>query len=328
MLLFLASIGITPWKVIPYSDILTIMFGALIIYLFALFNDIKSNLRYILWVLMCFIAIFASLIKATVCIPLIAVVMVHIVTVLAGKGVKDKLIKLCATLVPLALCLVLAGLYRNNIYKEVEFTPDVHFAVTWHHYLRMGFNEQTTGAFNSDYYGLINAYLDRDPAERHAEEYRLIKEAYRERGVLGSLYFYLRKSVMNYNDGSFGWYLEGSFQVGEYQNISNSRFKPLLREIFWLDGKYYHAFITYAQLMWLFTILLLPVSALHLFKAADDSPESASRTSVILAILGITLFVMIFEGRAKYLLNNAPIYITAAALSLNFFLASKKDVVK
>ena len=160
--------------------------------------------------------------------------------------------------------------------------------------------------------------------ERYAEERRQIVEQLKERGFAGTLYFYLKKNVMNYNDGTFCWYLEGNFHPGEYQTLIESRFKQPLRDFFWYEGRFYRYFLTYSQLMWLFTLLLIPVTALYAFVNRDD--EYRSQTGVIiLTIIGATLFVMLFEGRARYLLNLAPIYVLAASLSLDVTLKKSND---
>ena len=75
-----------------------------------------------------------------------------------------------------------------------------------------------------------------------------------DRGIKGSLYFWLRKQVMNFNDGTFSWYQEGYFQAWDYPDITDSCWKQSLRDFYWLDGKDYIWFTTLSQGIWIFVL--------------------------------------------------------------------------
>ncbi len=321
MLIFTALISLSPWKVIPYTDILSVAFGIFILYFYACYREIESPLRYLLWLAICFFGLAGGVFKATAYVPLIAILATEAVRILMTPGWREKLKELLVIGVLLGVSVAGVFAWRGHAYKVIGYEPDASRAVTWHHYLRMGLNEYSTGGYNSEYYQIINEYIDRPVSERHAEEIRQVREALRERGLIGTIYFYLRKSVMNYNDGSFSWYMEGNFHFQEYQDISQSSFKPLLREIYWYDGKEYRLYLTCSQLAWLFTLLLLPGTAVWLLCKKGEEEGTDGAAAILMTLIGATLFVMLFEGRARYLLNLAPIYVAAASISFDLVAA-------
>ncbi len=321
MLLYAAFIGMSPWKIIPYTDTISFTFGIFIIYLFILSREARTWVKYVLWTVICMSAFIGAQIKASVYVPLIAVTVIQLLSNVSLKGIRNKLINIGATIVILFLCFGLSLVYKGQVIKEVGYDTSQDLELDWSHLVRLGLNDYSTGGFSADSYLIYYEYLDRPNAERQAEERRQIAETFKERGDIGSLYFYLRKNVMNYNDGTFCWYLEGSFNMGDYPQYSDSRFKPLLREFYWYEGRYYRYFLTYSQLMWLFTLLLIPGTAFLSFRSQSNYSISA----VLLTLIGITLFVMLFEGRARYFLNLTPVYVLAASLCLELPLKKRKD---
>ena len=76
-----------------------------------------------------------------------------------------------------------------------------------------------------------------------------------DRGIWGTIRFWLRKQVMNFNDGTFSWYQEGYFQAWEYPLNIDSSWKEPLRAFYWQDGSNYIWFTTISQGLWLFVLL-------------------------------------------------------------------------
>lgn len=323
MILYAALVGISPWKIIPYTDTISFSFGILAVYLYILSRDVRTWLRYVLWGVICITSFLGAQIKATIYVPLVAITIIQVVNSVSIKGVKEKIKHTTAVLVILIACFGLSSLYKSHVFKVVGYDTSQDLKLNWSHLVRLGSNEYSTGGFSSEHYVLFYDYLDRPAEERHAEERRQIVERFKNRGLWGNLYFYLRKNVMNYNDGTFCWYLEGNFHMQEYGDLTDNRFKPLLRDFFWYEGRFYRYFLTYSQFAWLFTLLLLPICALLPFTSREKE-SYGSIGAVVLTILGITLFVMLFEGRARYFLNMSPVFVLAA--SLGFDLSFKRTL--
>ena len=74
-----------------------------------------------------------------------------------------------------------------------------------------------------------------------------IRKRIGDRGIWGTIRFWLRKQVMNFNDGTFSWYQEGYFQAWEYPLNIDSSWKEPLRAFYWQDGSNYIWFTTISQ---------------------------------------------------------------------------------
>lgn len=81
-------------------------------------------------------------------------------------------------------------------------------------------------------------------------------ERLKEKGAIGYPCFLLRKMVMTFNDGAFGWGREGNITLNSYPVLSDASYADTLKNIFWPNHKYSEYFNTYSQIIW-FVILLV-----------------------------------------------------------------------
>ena len=72
-------LGISPWKIIPYTDGSTIAMPILILLLYSLFRKNGRKRKYLLWFLIMFLGCLGGIMKATCYVTLIAVVLVDLV---------------------------------------------------------------------------------------------------------------------------------------------------------------------------------------------------------------------------------------------------------
>lgn len=109
----------------------------------------------------------------------------------------------------------------------------------------------------------------------------------------------IKKSVWMWSDGTY--YIHG--HIWNYVNRS------FLHEIFLIDGKYYHLFYCYSNAYQLVLLLMMAVSLL--FGALRPKIDF----SVLLKLIAfaIFLFLLIWEGRSRYLFNLTPVFILIAA---------------
>ena len=91
-----------------------------------------------------------------------------------------------------------------------------------------GLNEDTTGACSGEGLEIVRSFAGTDKNTRIQYEMEGIRKRIGDRGIWGTIRFWLRKQVMNFNDGTFSWYQEGYFQAWEYPlNIDSSWKEPL-----------------------------------------------------------------------------------------------------
>ena len=111
--------------------------------------------------------------------------------------------------------------------------------------------------------------------------------------------------LTNYNDGTFAWGREGSFY---YIVPDNSKIKlsHTLKNVYYNDGKYYKYFSTIEQVLW---VLMLGTGWYVSIKEFIEKRNINYGVSVMeLSIIGITLFELLFEARARYIYLYVPIF--------------------
>ncbi len=196
---------------------------------------------------------------------------------------------------------VIVSLSLNNagkVYMQYEKVDNVvQFSML--HFIAMGLNEKTQGIYNGqDVEDTINL-----GNEQNIDK---IKERMSGRSFKEHLDFYAKKSLINFNDGSFAWGQEGSF----FLNVKES-LNPItlfIQKTFSYHGNDTKYFIV-VQILWLTVLFLLPFILLK-------NASSENILVLMLAIIGISLFLTIFEARARYLYCYSPIFIVAAAKGL------------
>ena len=127
-------------------------------------------------------------------------------------------------------------------------------------------------------------------------------------GVSGLLGHECRKALVNFADGSFAWGEEGNFYHVIYEE-KNDSLSPFLRSVYYQDGKLYQIQYWIRQICWLTVMLLILGNSLQ--KVKQDE-----MTVVMLGLIGLILFVQIFEARARYLYTMVPLFLLCASAGM------------
>ena len=117
--------------------------------------------------------------------------------------------------------------------------------------------------------------------------------------------------LTTFNDGTFAWGCEGTF----YRHIPaaiNSRMSVFLKSIYHRGGTRYNYFLTFEQIVWITVLLGAFISTFH----KTEGSKEKYICILWLAIIGLTLFEMLFEVRARYLYTHIPIYCILATLGI------------
>lgn len=319
-------LGLSPWKVIPYTDASTVAWPILVLCLYALYRNMENAARYLLWLAMVIIGCFGGTMKAPCYVALIAVVLTE------GFWLLPERISLRKKAIRLGICagLVLGGfllnsLFKNQMYETLHYEYDYDTAMTWTTCFYVGLNEDTTGASSADGLELVRSYEGQPRSVRDEAERALIWERLEEKGLKGLLDFWLRKQVMNFNDGTFSWYQEGFFNAWEYSDLTDSTWKEPLRSFYWEDGENYLEFTTWSQGIWIFILIgiFMEMGAILIYavqcvfgRHGEDAVwqrQFGIRVAAMVYFLGLFLFVMLFEGRARYLFNGIAALAAIAA---------------
>ncbi len=293
MILSWLLIGLSPWIVIPYSDSMGIVFPILAVFCYLYIGNVY--VRFFAVSLTCFMG---YLIKPPIVIVLIAMVLITGCDMLQEMLDKKFSIKK-ATGILLAVVLALA-LYipAKNIVYEIDESPlDANRAFTATHYFMMGLNYQYDGVWCGD--DVLYSESFATVAERQAANLSLAKDRLKYMGIKGYANLLLIKNMRTYNDGTFNWSREGIFY---YQ--MQEQFTPageLLTSYYYEYGENFRKYAVFAQILWLIT---LTGCCLCLSFNKSDSENLISIT-----LLGVSMYILLFECRARYLFIFLPLYV-------------------
>lgn len=113
--------------------------------------------------------------------------------------------------------------------------------------------------------------------------------------------------MVNFNDGTFAWGIEGNFYLTVY-DAPNQVIAPVLRDFYYNDGKYHAVYATFMQFIWIVVLAGVVLNLAGLFIKEEGSRKDWDLV-ISLALIGLTVFVVTFEARARYLYVYVPIYI-------------------
>lgn len=103
----IAFLGISPWKIIPYTDGCTIAMPVMILFLYSMVRGRKSRWSYALWFLLMFLGCLSGIMKATCYVAVIAIVIIDIFwTVSEESDVRSRLYGLGGKMLLLVNCLL------------------------------------------------------------------------------------------------------------------------------------------------------------------------------------------------------------------------------
>ncbi|MDE7353430.1 MAG: hypothetical protein K2O06_10320 [Acetatifactor sp.] len=308
-LVYLALAGISPWKIAPYTDTYGMVFPIFCFYFYVCFRQAdRVWKKYVYFALSLAGGMIGGYIKTSVYIVVIAIFGVEIIGLLRDFRKNWKFFLPGAFLV-----IFLAwgeGVYTDYIIDEIGLEYNEEIEGSWHHYFLMGLNEETTGSYYSPDIALFGKY-ETSKSARNAEEWRLAMERLKERGVFGTLYFWLRKMVMTFNDGTFGWGCEVWIQDQYPEELAgNTALTEKLRSIFWPNsagtGRYY----TFCQLAWVFCMLGIP----GVFLCRKEEREKYA--VLVVGFLGVFLYQLLFEARSRYLFVFLPVLIVISVCGM------------
>lgn len=301
-LLFLFS----PWLTVSYTDTLCMPFPMIGLYCYLKHTEAKKR-----WQRFFFLSIMALsfsvgyLFKPT---PIILMIAIFIIYLFAQK---PPLLKRVAVIV-LSVVVVFAssqimlhsmqGFFQGSYNKEES--ERIRFPVT--HFLMMGLNTDNGnyGAYSGADVALTES-VDGQDAKRKLNM-QIYKERMQELGFFNYLSFLAQKMVYTFNDGNFNFTIEGAMITDPPYDYS-----PLgkaLQEIYTGDKSLRALYEIYANSVWFVILVLIAFACL-----IKSSYKSNLVAILRLCVLGLALFLMLFETRSRYLFWCAPIFAMLAA---------------
>lgn len=293
-------IALSPWIIIPYTDTFGMIFPAA-----TLFCLVFCRKKYLKLGIAAALCALGYQIKPTNIIPLIALVLVGGCYLLGDAVRREPWLRragaaVLALIIGAGISFGAAALIKNDdaiVLDDDEQTPLSHF-------LNMGFNTRTHGMFC--YEDVEYSATFSDVASRSQANFESFKARVSEMGIAGLARHFAQKTVANYNDGTFSWGREGGFY--DYVPPERSTIDGALRGFYYNHGENYGSFAFIEQCLWLLVLLCL------CFNALPGGGKGADYVSMCL--MGQSLFLLLFECRARYLYMFSPLFVVLACLGL------------
>ncbi|MGN1299277.1 MAG: hypothetical protein ACI4UE_04775 [Candidatus Scatovivens sp.] len=308
-------LAITPWIGAVYSDTLSLIFPVLIFYLYLLYKD-NHKIKYIIEIAIT-LAI-SVLIKPTNIIIFTAIIMIEFVKIISNcsKNKKINYMEYMKKIVAFSLTIILVILLYNfiqnsiiNNYISKQDIKDNKFSFT--HFIMMGLKDTKN---NKNQYGMYYEYDVQctksyiGVGAKRKFNMQQIKNRLADMGIKGYINFIYNKYTWIISDGTFFYGREGNFYAGsEPKNCGE--FAKKIQEYTYYDKEGFNNFtVNFEQAIWIVVLMLLLFDSLLNIKKTDDTYLNILRISVI----GIILFILLFEARSRYLFHYLPIFIILA----------------
>lgn len=294
-----ALIGLSPWITVPYSDSIGMFFptAALFSYLYCR----KPAIRYFL---AAFFSAFGRFIKPTALIFFIALMIIVLCRLTVRRqNLKRLFVSVAAIAFGVATAFGARGLILSADYLTPE--PEEEFGIS--HFLMMGLNPDTNGVFSGNDVEFSESFPTKQ--ERKQANLSCAAERLNGMGVSGCIKLFARKTIQNYNDGSFGWGREGDFYY--ILNESQSSVREFLRDLFYDTGENWQYLAVIQQTLW-FVVLIGCI-----FCVLPSGRDELGRDLIALTLLGLSAFLLLFECRARYLYIYSPFFAMLFACGLH-----------
>lgn len=312
-------LAFAPWMTNPYSDTMTILFPVLILDLLDMAVNAQSNKKKLALSLIAGIcAGVGVMIKPTVIIILIAVGLGLLICVQGKKSlISLAAVVLCAALSSAAVSGIISKFNMKvleNTGISEEYVNQISYPFT--HFLMMGMQKQVSG-FNAERYqygkwyaeDVMTSFAQKGQQAKIKVNLQVIKERLTEFGAGGYIRFLFDKARWVLGDGTMYFGGEGGEAIECFQNTDFAR---AIQAVYWRGGKYYIALTHFLQGIWMAVMALCCLSALWQ-KGNRPKPQTVV---LQMAVAGIVLFILLFEGRSRYLINYLPIFLILASCGL------------
>jgi hypothetical protein len=240
-------------------------------------------------------------------IAAIAVLLVDLLQMLSQRNkqqLRRTLVGYAAMVLPV---LVLAVTFGELVFPSMKVTVDHEARLGAPHFLTMGLNSSTNGAW--DINDVLFSVQQPDRAARDAANLHEATRRLQQMGLTGLTEHLRNKLLVSFADGTYAWGQEGDFYLHILPE-PNSTLAPFLRNVFYNQGRFYSIWEAFQNLIW---YLLLFGSCIGGYTALRRKEYSPTIIALFLSLLGISAYVMIFESRARYLFIYAPVFLLTAA---------------
>ena len=329
-IIYMIIVGLSPHIVLTYSDGIGMFLSLVLTYIIFKLEDRKilknkkeiirnRILKTILILFFTNLTIISYYIKPQIIIISIAYGIIKLINIIASiikkyiiKSVENKnKIQINIYYIIIILLIVLTGymtytyIRKANNSMGINVDKEKRFNIT--HYAMLGWNTESKGVFtikDENFSGKYEKLKDREKA--NIEE---LKKRINEMGIGGVINQIARKTLTNYNDGTFSGvatfvYIRDEYRISGLDN----NLSEFLKNVYYERGKYNEIYTQIMQCLWI-SILIF-----NMFSYNDS--KSRKIAIIILALMGLFLFETIFEARSRYIFVYVPLYIFIGVIGI------------
>lgn len=307
-----AFIALSPWIAVPYSDTLGMVFPVLLLLLFLQSREEKRPVHvYGLWVAMGLVSAVGFSIKPTVVFVLIAAAAVLVFT---KKNALSRSRHASVVIGCLLLAFGAFGVGSATIKAAVAGsgtlsfdvnTNDREFPIT--HFLKMG--AVGFGGFNGP--DVVETKSINSVEGRFQNGLDVYRERVSAMGPWGYLAFLDTKGETILGDGTFFTWGEGMARQ-PVELMARDPLSKAVQDYFYYEGPHFAFLRAFWQSLWFATLLLVAAPLLIRGRSLVQPAAVVMR----LALFALLLFLLLFEGRSRYLYMYVPFFILLAALTV------------
>jgi hypothetical protein len=305
-------VALSPWIAVPYSDTLGMLFPILLLYLFLLSQQTKNPIvTHCLWIAIGLVAAVGFYIKPTVLFVLIAAGVAMAFTLRARlrewrrvAAVAGCLVLAFGTFVA-ASTAIKASLAASGTLSFDLYDNDKEFPVT--HFLKLG--SVGLGGYNGP--DVIESKSIESPQGRFQNGIDVYVERVSEMGPWGYLDFLNVKGKAILGDGTFFNWGEGMARK-PVELLTRDPLSRAIQDYFYYEGPHFSFLRAFWQSFWFPTLALVAAPLILRGRSMLEPAAVVMR----LSLFALVLFLLLFEGRSRYLYMYMPFFILLASLSL------------
>lgn len=317
----LVLVVVSPWIGTVYSDTLGLVFPILIVFLYLVSEEAPTRARRLLWwALIGLVTAVGYELKPTTVFALVAIALVALIrTRVRALGVRALLgpvSSIVAAVLVLGVAHVSLGAIENRSGTVPFDLADSQKAFPLTHFLKMG--SHGLGGYDDDDVRETRAI----PTEQGKFEAGL--DGYVSNvtalGPVGYADFLGAKALRILGDGTFYQWQEGGQTNLPF--IVQNPLGRLAQSFYGPAGAAHGALLDLWQAFWfaLLALLTVPLFVRSRLLFGD------SATILRVALLGLVVFLLLFEGRSRYLYLYLPSFVVLAALSASAVEVGTRDL--
>ncbi len=315
LLVLLVLVSVSPWMSVAYTDLVGVWVPVTAVWMFVVAVRRRGAVGLALMAGAGLVLGVGYLVKATSIVGLVAAVLVLGFGLVTQRGLRLRLVAAIA-----ALCVGAgAGMYGTTaLLRTVVPLPPLHpdHAASPLTYVAGGltttYHPGTDDVFS---YGGYSLEIDQKtwgiPTEEQSRISRqIIDRELADRGFWGTVRFEVDKLLFNNGDGMF-WVYGESEKDREPVRYQTGPAAETLARFNAPQGDLWYTRVDLTQALWLSVLLATGVGLVALRRRL--SPEAAAGIDLMVwNLIGITVFMLLFQGRSRYLFGHVPVIIALA----------------